>query len=199
MCNLTFELIFEDHQESIHTYSGGDKTITYGNNKDLLDFSLENLTRQIHSHNHKLTLKLHLKAKPDYHLINSFLPSSLLFFVCYSSLSFPTTYFNERIMVSLTSLLVVVTLFSQATDTYIKTPYYKLIDVWYVMLITLCFATVTANVLVNSLRLSRVTTQTGLMKKVLAARLCNTACQVLLLISYVILFVTFVLFGLDIL
>lgn len=199
MCNLTLS-IFKDHKDvKWKSYKPMDEEyleIKYRGDKDLLDFDLEKVTAQEQGDD-KLTLTLHLRGKPDYHITNSFLPSSLMFVICYSSLFFPIAGFNERIMVSLTSLLVLVALFSQATDTYVKTPYYKLIDVWYVWLIFLCFAVVIANALVNYLRVLKVKSQTDLMKKVLAAKKCNIVCQIFLCTCFMCLIFVFVLFGKD--
>lgn len=197
MCNLTFAF-FRDFRnikwKSTIPKEEDSLNIKYGGDRDLLDFRLEKLTANVHGHE-KLTITLHLVGQPDYHLTNSFLPSSLMFVICYSSLFFPLAGFNERIMVSLTSLLVLVALFSQATNTYVRTPYYKLIDVWYVGLIFLCFAVVIANVLVNYLRVLKVKTQSDLAKVVLAARKCNIASQLVLLTFFLSLVFMFVLFS----
>ncbi|KAK3890850.1 hypothetical protein Pcinc_005212 [Petrolisthes cinctipes] len=56
-------------------------------------------------------------------------------------------------MVSLTSLLVLATFFSQGSLTIPKTAYLKLIDVWYVALITQVFLVVMSVVLVEYFRL----------------------------------------------
>ncbi|KAK4295923.1 hypothetical protein Pmani_031535 [Petrolisthes manimaculis] len=56
-------------------------------------------------------------------------------------------------MVSLTSLLVLATFFSQGSLTIPKTAYLKLIDVWYVALITQVFLVVMSLVLVEYFRL----------------------------------------------
>lgn len=200
MCNLTFEHTTPNIKWASVFHRGRDYYgIEYRKDKDLLDFSLENVTLLVHDSDTMLTLTLHLAAQPDYHITNSLLPSSLMFFICYLSLFFPTACFNERIMVSLTALLVLVTLFSQATNSYVRTPYYKLIDVWHVVLIILSFAVVVANALVNCLHVSRMKPQTDPMKEVLAAKRCNIACQVLIASCFVTLIVIFVLFSADIL
>lgn len=198
MCNLTFSPSGGPWKIPA---DGGYQIINYKNDKDLLDFRLQKITLQEHYLRfHKiLTLVLHLEAQPDFHITNSFFPSSLMFLICYLSLFFPIEYFSERISVTLTSLLVLVTLFSQAMNTYVKTPYYKLIDVWYVVLIFLCFAIVVANALVNSLRVSKVNSQEDLNEKLLAAKKCNTAAKALLATCFVVLILMFVLYSQDIL
>lgn len=118
-----------------------------------------------------------------------------MFVICYSSLLFPIVGFNERIMVSLTSLLVLAVFFSQATNTYVRTPYYKSIDVWYIILILLCSAVVIANTPINYMRVLKVKSQTDLLKKLFAAKKCNIARKVFLLTCFMFLIFAFVLFS----
>ncbi|ROT70083.1 neurotransmitter gated ion channel [Penaeus vannamei] len=66
-----------------------------------------------------------------YYLANSYLPSFLLVVISYSTFYFRLEDFNERIMVSITAMLVLVALFQQTSSTILKTTYLKLIDVWY--------------------------------------------------------------------
>ncbi|XP_063850454.1 uncharacterized protein LOC135094351 [Scylla paramamosain] len=198
MCNLTFSL-FGDHENvdwkviDPRQENGNPPILYYYGDHDLLDYKLEKIT--LYVHNNMMILTLHLIGQPDYHLINNFLPSTLMFFICYSSFFFPIAGFNERIMVSLTSLLVLVALFSQATDSYVKTPYYKLIDVWYVSLIILCFLVVIANGVVNYLRVQRVKSHSSLMKKVVLAKKLNIASQAVILCFFGILVFIFALFS----
>lgn len=60
---------------------------------------------------------------------------------------------QNRIMVSLTSQLVLASFFSQGSLTIPKTSYLKLIDVWYVSLISHVFIVIVSLVLVEILRL----------------------------------------------
>ncbi|KAG7173327.1 hypothetical protein Hamer_G022682, partial [Homarus americanus] len=57
--------------------------------------------------------------------------------------------FTNRIMVSLTAQLVLAALFTSTTQSSVKTPYLKLIDVWYAAVITFCFVIVITQTLVN--------------------------------------------------
>lgn len=60
---------------------------------------------------------------------------------------------QNRIMVSLTSQLVLASFFSQGSLTIPKTSYLKLIDVWYVSLISQVFVVIVSLVLIEVLRL----------------------------------------------
>nr|XP_027209088.1 uncharacterized protein LOC113802683 [Penaeus vannamei] len=61
--------------------------------------------------------------------------------------------FQDRIMVSLTSLLVLVTFFSQTTQSIPKTSYVKLIDAWYLSLIVEDFLVIVVLVYIERTRL----------------------------------------------
>ena len=200
VCNLTLVPFghYENMEWKVNNIFDEDKgvhVLDYIGSHDLMDYRLDGIT--VEDRSPSVTLTLHLIGQPDYHLTNSFLPSSLMFIICYSSFFFPIAGFNERIMVSLTSLLVLVALFSQATGTYIRTPYYKLIDVWYVALIMLCFAVVIANGIVNYLRVQRVKSHSGLMKKVMLAKKFNIGSQMFLMFIFLLLIFIFVLFSND--
>ncbi|XP_042884699.1 uncharacterized protein LOC122261219 [Penaeus japonicus] len=84
-----------------------------------------------------------------YYLGNTFLPTLMLVIICICALGFDLTDFTDRIMVSLTSLLVLATFFTQTSQTIPKTSYLKLIDVWFVALICEDFFIIMALVFVE--------------------------------------------------
>ena len=86
-----------------------------------------------------------------YHLMNSFTPSTLMILITYASLFFPLVNFNERVMVSLTALLVLAAFFIQFSHHSVKTSYFKLIDVWYVIMIFFGFIVVIFNIIVHKI------------------------------------------------
>ncbi|KAK3881313.1 hypothetical protein Pcinc_014239 [Petrolisthes cinctipes] len=176
----------------------------YEGDRDLLDYFLDNVTMDID--NMFVTLTLHLSGRYEYHILSSFCPSALMFIISYSTFFFPITDFNERIMGSLTSLLVLAGLFAQASGSYIKTPYFKLIDIWYAVLIMLNFGVVIINSIVNSLRVKK-SVRGALVKddyktgerKNRRARVCNMMAKVVMLTAFITLLVVFFMFGAEIL
>lgn len=130
----------------------------YRGNHNLLDYRLLSITYDVPDGDF-VVLTFHLRGQFTYHLLNSFSPSALMFIICYSTLFFPLENFNERIMVSLTAMLVLAAFFAQATDSYVKTPYFKLLDVWYAVLISLCFGCVMMNAIVNGIRVRATTSR----------------------------------------
>ncbi|XP_063849800.1 uncharacterized protein LOC135094013 [Scylla paramamosain] len=128
---------------------GNHYELQYSGDGDLYDYRLDNIT--ITTDAHYLILTLHISGQAAHHVLNSFAPSTFMFFISYSTLYFPLTDFNERIMASLTSLLVLVSLSAQSSSNYVRTPYLKAIDLWFVLLIIFCFFVVICNVVVNTL------------------------------------------------
>ncbi|XP_069187955.1 uncharacterized protein [Procambarus clarkii] len=147
-CNATFYLkSFDTDKELKPLIESGE--IKYDGNTNLLDYQLLKTTFEKTGTYAMLTL--HLKSQCDYHILNSFSPSALMFIISYATLFFPLASTSDRIMVSLTALLVLAALFAQASGSYVKTPYYKLIDIWYAIMIGLCFTVVMVNMVVGCL------------------------------------------------
>ena len=129
-----------------------------------------------------------------YHLLNSYLPSFLLFIISFATFFFKTDEFNERIMISLTSMLVLTALFAQANDSSIATPEVTLLDVWYAALIVFTFLITMANTGINRFK-NRIMTSADYsspreMKKV---DMCNRICAIIILVLFVIFFVLYIL------
>ncbi|XP_068216480.1 uncharacterized protein [Palaemon carinicauda] len=89
-----------------------------------------------------------------YYIGNAVVPSLLMVSICYLCFLFDMPDFQDRIMVSLTSLLVLAALFSQTSQSIPKTAYLKLIDVWYICLITFDFLIIVDLVFIENLRLN---------------------------------------------
>nr|XP_045596374.1 uncharacterized protein LOC123757017 [Procambarus clarkii] len=211
LCNISFSLLRAYLEMSLKPVDGevGAYNVPYVFDHDLLDYHLMNVTAEAHPEHVMLTL--HLTGQFDYHLLNSFAPSALMFFISYATLFFPITDFNERIMVSLTSMLVLAGFFAQASDSYIKTPYFKLIDIWYFVLIMLCFAVVISNTVVNSMRIkgsrsfskmwpasSNTSIDDQKLKANTRAQVFNIICKIVLLLCFQLLVVLYFLFGNEI-
>ncbi|XP_042879066.1 uncharacterized protein LOC122257689 [Penaeus japonicus] len=214
MCNGTFYFLKASITMLWRRKASVDDT-TYDGDKNLLDFRLLNVTSETTvtrlgaDLNVTFTvLTLHLRSLFDYHLLNSFGPSALMFIICYTTLFIPINDFNERIMVSLTAMLVLAALFSQATSSYVRTPYFKLIDIWYAVIIALCFIVVLVNVGVNRVRLQGcpyqpITQGEGENSKSLAketgrADRTNMLCKVIILAVFGSLVAVFVMFATEV-
>ena len=102
--------------------------------------------------NHSISLFIHLQSLYGYHLLNSYLTSFLIVIISYGTFFFHVNDFAERMMVSLTALLVLTALFTEANENSIQTPYLKLIDVWYAALIIFSFLAVGAITILNMMQ-----------------------------------------------
>ena len=78
-----------------------------------------------------------------------FIPTTLINIISFATFSFKWFDFENRVMVSLTALLVLSTLFSQTSDSLPKTSYFKLIDVWFFSSILFTFLTIMTHTVVE--------------------------------------------------
>ncbi|XP_069989629.1 glutamate-gated chloride channel subunit beta-like [Penaeus vannamei] len=98
-------------------------------------------------------IQLHFENQYKYYLVNAFAPSLMMVVICLLTLGFDLHDFQDRIMVSLTSLLVLAAFFTQTSQSIPKTSYVKFIDAWYLALICEDFLVIVALVCVEVVRL----------------------------------------------
>ncbi|XP_047500854.1 uncharacterized protein LOC125046895 [Penaeus chinensis] len=214
VCNGTFYFLKASIEMSWRRKAAVD-VAKYKGDLNLLDFRLINITSETAitpiSNGREVTflvISLHLQSLFDYHLLNSFAPSALMFIICYATLFIPISDFNERIMVSLTAMLVLAALFSQATDSYVKTPYFKLIDIWYATIIALCFIIVLVNLGVNRVRLHGCSQQLSIESECENLKIApkgrgkvdmiNMICKILIILVFVMFVVVFIMFAAEV-
>ncbi|KAF2363426.1 Low-density lipoprotein (LDL) receptor class A repeat [Trinorchestia longiramus] len=94
-------------------------------------------------------IRLVLENLSGFYVSTTYIPTFLMVAICYSTFYYNLDDFNDRIMVSLTALLVLATLFTQITATTPKTAYLKLLDVWFVSTILVNFFIVLVLVTIN--------------------------------------------------
>lgn len=126
--------------------------MAYEGRKDLGEFLLLDLTHSVVADHKMVNVNFRMETLFGFHLLNSFTPSFLICLISYSTFFFSIQDFNERVMVSLTSLLVLAALFTQASDTSVRTPYFKFLDIWYVVLIIFAFTVVIVNIMINGIK-----------------------------------------------
>lgn len=78
----------------------------------------------------------------SYYMTSAFLPSIMLMLVGYASLFCKRENRDLRVMMSLTTLLVLYSLYQQVEDGLPSTSYTKAIDVWFFFAISFIFAQV---------------------------------------------------------
>ncbi|XP_027218034.2 uncharacterized protein [Penaeus vannamei] len=82
-------------------------------------------------------------------LVTIFVPTTLINLISFATFCFKWFDFQNRIMVSLTALLVLSTLFAQISDNLPKTSYFKLIDIWFFGSILFSFVIIIIHTLVE--------------------------------------------------
>ncbi|XP_042873006.1 acetylcholine-gated chloride channel subunit acc-1-like [Penaeus japonicus] len=82
-------------------------------------------------------------------LVTIFVPTTLINLISFATFCFKWFDFQNRIMVSLTALLVLSTLFAQISDSLPKTSYFKLIDIWFFGSILFSFVIIIIHTLVE--------------------------------------------------
>ena len=123
----------------------------YGKSRTLGEYYLLDSVVRLGEYDSSIIIELTLRGLYGFHLLNSFTPSLLIYLICYATLFFPVHDFNERVMVSLTSLLVLTALFTQASNASVRTSYFKFLDIWYVVLTTFCFLVVMVNIYLHKI------------------------------------------------
>ncbi|XP_063871034.1 uncharacterized protein LOC135106185 [Scylla paramamosain] len=98
-------------------------------------------------------IRFNLDNLSGFYVSSTYVPTFLMVLICYSTFFFELDDFNDRIMVSLTALLVLATLFTQITETTPTTSYLKLLDVWFVACIFINFFIVIVLVVINTQRM----------------------------------------------
>ncbi|CAL4139112.1 unnamed protein product, partial [Meganyctiphanes norvegica] len=91
-----------------------------------------------------------LSRLPTYILVSTFLPSFMLIVVGYATLFLNASLEQERLTVSLTTMLVLYTLFSNISDLLPKTSYIKMVDIWFLSCIFLIFCIIVFHVTVKN-------------------------------------------------
>ncbi|KAG7162460.1 Glycine receptor subunit alpha-4-like 4, partial [Homarus americanus] len=87
----------------------------------------------------EIRVKITLQRRSGYAVLNIYTPSMILLIISYVSLFFRSEIFEVRIMTTLTSLLVLATLFTQVSASLPKTSYFKMVDVWLLFCIIIGF------------------------------------------------------------
>ncbi|XP_076056292.1 uncharacterized protein LOC143034241 [Oratosquilla oratoria] len=77
-----------------------------------------------------------------YYVLTLYIPTTLLIIISYCTFYFKLTNFQARIIVAITTLLVLSSLFTQTSSSLPKTSYFKLIDIWLFFAIVIIFCVV---------------------------------------------------------
>ena len=113
--------------------------VEYQGTRDLVEYEiqLEELQVMQVSNISRAVVKVVFRRRMEYHVTNIFLQTLILVSVGYLSFFFRVDNFTDRIMVTLTVMLVVATIMSTIQQQLPKTSYYKLIDYWLMFILNI--------------------------------------------------------------
>jgi len=118
----------------------GSVKLAYSGSQDLIQYQVSGSS--INSTSSEIIIMIELRRRYFCQLLTTYLPSFCVFCIIHATQYFKPSYFHTRIMVSLTGMLVMTTLFLNTTATLPKTAYFKMMDIWMVFGLLLPFIVV---------------------------------------------------------
>jgi hypothetical protein len=103
--------------------------VNYTGNTKLVQFQVLNVTKGSNQAR-SISIDITLQRMYFYHLAATYLPTTCLLFIAEITLFIDDSHFEATIMVSLTSMLVLYTLYQSIALSLPQTAYLKMIDVW---------------------------------------------------------------------
>ncbi|XP_042221874.1 uncharacterized protein LOC121866320 [Homarus americanus] len=132
-CHLVFTLTSAPRQyltlRQLH-----EQGVAFLGSKELIEYTIEKVTMATSNSSDDLysvqMVTIGFRRRYGYYVLTTYIPS--IFFVCIAYLTtyFKLSNFQVRAIVSLTSMLVLTTLFSQTSSQLPRTSYFKMIDIW---------------------------------------------------------------------
>ena len=105
----------------------------------LEQFSITKVELYAVNNNSEIFCKIHLKHIPWFHISTTYMPILCIFVIVLSTLFIDQSHFEATIMVALTAMLVMHTLFQSISQSMPKTAYLKLLDYWLIFGLILPF------------------------------------------------------------
>ncbi|XP_042236818.1 uncharacterized protein LOC121876027 [Homarus americanus] len=142
----TIDLTFPPDYKGNVKFAVNNTNIIYTGKKKLSLFVVENVKLSGKSSESLVVVEYQLNRRQGVILLTTFLPSFLLLSISWATLFIRIEDLNVRAVMSLTTLLVLYTLFSNLSSSLPKTAEIKLIDVWFIFIISLLFSNIMAHI-----------------------------------------------------
>ena len=125
-CTVALDIpdFFNDYMDLIPLETGNFGTA------ELEQFWVTNVSLQSFGNNTDVKCMIHLKRIPWYHVATTYAPILCIFIMVLVTLFIDQSHFEATVMVSVTSMLVMYTLFQSITLSMPSTAYMKLMDYW---------------------------------------------------------------------
>jgi len=149
--------------------------VEYLGKRDLLEYEIQDERLFIDNTNEesRAELKIVFRRRIEYHIFGVFIQQKVLISVGFLTYFFEVTNFTDRVMVSLTLMLVIATLSDGIKSTLPATPYLKMIDVW----LFVCLNQMVLTLLFHTILLQRVMKESKIEAKLKSERLANYYAQ----------------------
>ena len=166
--NCTFIMTMESDKQSNVSFAKYDPAIEYDGPEIVKEFEIAQITTYTGMTKTRTVFKFTVIMQRMYitQIISAFFPTCLLWLLAYFTLFIKIDDFNERIMVSVTVLLVLAALLSSINASLPETSYFKYIDLWFlwytvnIFLITV-FHMILKEINFNTTRELRIRKQVG--------------------------------------
>ena len=161
----------------------------------LEQFSITKVELHAINNNTEIYCKIHLKRIPWFHISTTYMPILCIFVIVLSTLFIDQSHFEATIMVALTAMLVMHTLFQSISQSMPKTAYLKLLDYWLIFGLILPFFVLITLVIwelnsgSNSSRITPVMYPYGRLEKPSVPLKC---CKVLLPLLTIIFIISYI-------
>ncbi|XP_068233605.1 gamma-aminobutyric acid receptor subunit beta-like [Palaemon carinicauda] len=128
-------------------------SVEYSGFADLPKFTVENIIIDLGEavSYAVMEVKFSLERRWSLLVLTIFLPSILLVGIGYITLFIQLSAFQERIIMTLTTLLVMYTMFEQVSNNLPATAYIKMVDMWFFFCIFLIFSLIIVHVVIEYL------------------------------------------------
>jgi len=103
--------------------------VEYLGSSKLIQFEVTNV-EMIQGAPHYIYVEITLRRMISYHVVSTFGPTLTLLMIAEVTLFISETHFEATIMLAITSMLVMYTLYQSASSSLPKTAYVKMIDTW---------------------------------------------------------------------
>lgn len=123
--------------------------ITFNKSTDLTQFQIKKLHGFADNDSKKVVIRVPLKRVIGNHLLATFFPTICLLTISCLILYIDLAHFEVTIMVSLTAMLVMYTLYQSISDSLPQTGSIKLIDIWIVMGLVIPFMVFLALIIIE--------------------------------------------------
>ncbi|XP_076047393.1 glutamate-gated chloride channel alpha-like [Oratosquilla oratoria] len=139
LCSM--KLMLTSASSEYLTFDGSNSQVEYTGSRSLLEYHIDNIVLEVNNASElaQLTITVKVSRLSGYVVLTIFIPTTTLLVITYLTLFFRPDIFEVRVMTSLTALLVMAALFTQASSSLPSTSYFKMIDIWLLFCTLLIF------------------------------------------------------------